>query len=78
MLNEDEDYDLNNLLIDNIKFYKEHKQFILNALKHTKGDNSYFHLSAENDYKSLKEYLLKKNNYSRVLKSFNNSASFLH
>lgn len=75
-LNENEDYDLNNLLIDNIKFYQEHKQFILNALKHTKGDNSYFHLSAENAYKSLKEYLLKKNNSSKVLKSFNNSASF--
>ena len=65
-LNEDKDYDLNNLLIDNIKFYQEHKQFMLNALKHTKGDNSYFHLSAENAYESLKEYLLKKNNLKRL------------
>lgn len=53
-------------MIDNIKFYQDHKQFILNALKHTKGDNSYFHLTAENAYKSLKEYLLKKNNLKRL------------
>ena len=49
------------ILIENIRFYYDHKDFFLNAIKHTSGQDSYLKMSIDEAYKMSYEYMLKKN-----------------
>lgn len=56
------------LLIENIKFYDENKDFMLNVLKNGKDNNSYFISSAENAYNVLYKYILKRKGINKLNK----------
>lgn len=59
---EDEKISLRELIYNNAKFYFDHKNFMLNAIKHTSGQDSYGLTSGKNAYKVLRNHLLKKKN----------------
>lgn len=52
--------DLKDLILENARFYSEHKNFMLNAIKHTSGQDFYGLMSGKNAYHVFNKYLLKK------------------
>lgn len=54
-------YSYHDILIENIMFYYDHKDFFLNAIKHTNGQDSYLKMSIDEAYKMSYEYILKNN-----------------
>ena len=59
LMNE-EDYTFHDLSMDNIRFYLKHRDFILNAMANTEGQDSYFAMSNNNAYIVWKEFILRK------------------
>lgn len=62
---------LRELIIENAKFYLKYKDFMINAIKNTSGQDSYALMSADNAYKVFKEYLLKKRNIEELPEDIN-------
>lgn len=54
------------VIIENAKFYLKYKNFMLNAIKNTSGQDSYALLSADNAYNIFRRYLLKKRNIEKL------------
>ncbi len=54
------------ILIENISFYYEHKDFFLNAIKNTSGQDSYIKMSIEESYRMSRDYILRKNHISNL------------
>lgn len=50
-------YTLRDATLDNIRFYYEHREFMLNALENTQGQESYAKASAENLYQVLSKFI---------------------
>ncbi|WP_297281998.1 TetR/AcrR family transcriptional regulator [uncultured Anaerococcus sp.] len=53
-------------LMENIKFYYDHKNFFLNAIKNTSGQDSYTKMSIEESYRMSYDYILRKNHISNL------------
>ena len=52
-------YDYDDLIMDNIRFYLQHREFMYNALNNTHGSVSYAEMSSDNAYRVWCEYILK-------------------
>ena len=54
------------VIIENAKIYLKYKNFMLNAIKNTSGQDSYALMSADNAYNIFRIYLLKKRNIEKL------------
>ena len=59
-------YTYHDLTLENIEFYVKHKDFMWNALTHTHGQDAYWRTSAENAYRVLHAYILKRHGLSQL------------
>ena len=56
------DYEWKDTLLDGIKYSVENRQFIINAIMHTSGQNSFIYHVSKIDIKALSNYIMKSNN----------------
>ncbi|MBR1854521.1 MAG: TetR family transcriptional regulator [Lachnospiraceae bacterium] len=61
-------YTLYDATMENIRFYYEHKDFMLNALSNTQGQESYANASADNLYQVLSRYIKEKHGLKELSK----------
>ncbi len=57
---EEDEYSFHDLIRDNVRFFADHKDFLLNAYANSHGFESYELRATENAYRVLSDYLLKK------------------
>ena len=59
-------YNLQNALVDCIKYYAENKKFLINAITHTSGQNSFINNMSKINFNALSNYLKRINNLDEL------------
>ncbi len=59
-------YSFEELVLANIRFYAEHREFMYNALTNTHGQDSYAVASAKNAHRVFAEYIARKQGWSEL------------
>ena len=63
---EKNEYSFHELVMENLRFYANHVDFLLNAIKNTHGQDSYSSRISENGFYVIAEYIKKKHNIKEL------------